>query len=127
MSVTVFQATRRIVLEQFNLYWYRCENLRSHKRRHSYICAQIRTNFWQRIISNSAIKAVERFVTDAESRSVGAVTAASIVRHCVIANFVERMMTEESALVCFSTTAGHFAKDPEIILRCRDLNYASPR
>ena len=35
----------------------------------------------------------------AESRrSVGAVTAASIVRHCVIANYVERMMkTEEPA------------------------------
>lgn len=65
---------------------------------------------------------------DAESRSVGAVTAASIVRRCVIANYVERMMkTEEPTLVYFSTTAGHFAEDPEIILQCRDLHRASPR
>jgi len=55
---------------------------------------------------------------DAESRSVGAVTAASIVRRCVITNYVERMMkAEEPTLVCFSTTAGHFSEDPEIILQ----------
>jgi hypothetical protein len=54
---------------------------------------------------------------DAVSWSVGAVTAVSIVRHCLIANCVERMMKiEEPTLVCFSTSAGHFAKDPEIIL-----------
>jgi hypothetical protein len=56
---------------------------------------------------------------DTESRSVGAVTAASIVRHFVIANYVERMMkTEDPTLVYFSTTAGHFSEDPEI-LQCR--------
>jgi hypothetical protein len=64
---------------------------------------------------------------DAESRSEGAVTAASIVGHCVIANYVERMMkTEEPTPVYFSTTAGYFAKDPEVILHCRDLHHASP-
>lgn len=55
-------------------------------------------------------------------------TAASVVRRCVIANYVERMIwTEEPALVCFSTTLGHFPEDPVIIRQCRDLNHVPPR